>query len=49
MVRGDVPGPSVVDRAGSSSERVPDARALGAVTRRTLNLVGRGRRAPDEV
>ena len=48
VVAGDVARAAALDPAGEMRERVPDRRALAVRVRRTLDLVRRRRRAPEE-
>jgi hypothetical protein len=49
MIAGDFRGAAIGDPAGLLGEDVPDARAAPVDFRSTLDLRGRGRRAPDEI
>ena len=49
MIAGDIAGVTAVDFARPVGKRIPDGRPLAAIKCRAFNLVGRGRRAPNEI
>ena len=49
MVAGDIAGIAVKDLSIPMGERIPDRSTLSSLKSSTLDLVGRGCRAPDEV
>ena len=49
VIAGDVAGAAIGDRARPAGEGVPDRRSSAVLGRRSLDLVGRGGKAPGEV